>query len=590
MAFEIPFVINNVTGNDVTGDGITIPVATAAYASTLINADAARVEKYTVIVETDLVNDFFSFVDTPNSFNPWIKLTYVNSVRHYSTTSQQVAILNIAGAGSQGGALWIVGARISGFEYAYSDAPLTNFTTQFRSGRNILEDCDFEGYIYLPRMEDTRINGCRIRTGIVHSTNGDFSTWCLTHVRNCDLRGSNQFQNTGTISVPIWTAEEYRLQLNSNNAEYEGFAEYCGYNDFESCGDVTISLSVGQTYGKYNEIEPSFFFGNNWKDCNVNFTNDILTIPATWAAAIDADTMRSKATTDGVTLTPDWFERELFTTITRDAFEYQSSEADYILNHHLTPNRYAISQITPVANADYDFITDHYISNKTSPTPLVYKLTAPRAGKLRRLELQFIRNGNTEQLGTDGEVEITLEKSIGGVNFAPVGTFLSGIDSSTLEFDYVLEIGKAYKASIQPVGAAFGEIELYGMVGTINTMEDEISQSFTRVLVEQKGNNLLAETPIKYFVNPLNSNYRFYDPIRIASQVINPTNEFNNTYELSANELITRVDDPANPILPSTVGHMEIIYQDNDPITNPYNLEGYSIMTTEGLVIVKLKE
>jgi len=589
MAFETLFYVNSITGNDTTGDGISIPVATAAKASTLINADAARNEKYTIIVETDLINDVFNFVDTPNLFKTWIKIVYANGVKHYSNTSQLCAVINNGGSGSAGGALWVVGAKISGFTYSISDGAITNFTTQYRQPLGILENCDLEGYVHLPRMASYKLNTCRIRTGIVHSTNGSLASWCLTNSRNCDFRGANQFKNTGTISVPIWTVEEWRLNSDTGIAAYEGWQAICARNDFDSVGNITIALRVGQTYGASATAQQYYFMSNNFNGCNVNFTTNILTIPATWAAATDAATMRAKALTDGLTLASNWFEYERFSAITYDSFDFPATPAE-ILKRHIGANRYAITQTVPIANSDYTDASGVYESNKVSPTPLVYEMSAIRAAKLRRAILHFTRSGNTEQLGTDGEVEILIETSTDGTNFTTLGTFLSGIDSTTLDFDYILEVAKSVRFSIQPTGAAFGEVKFYGVTGEFLTLEDQLNQSFSRIFVEQKGNNLLAETPVKYLVNPLNSNYKYYNPIRIASQVIDQINEFNNTYALTADELISRANNINNPALASDFGHLEIIYKDSDPITNPYNIEGYSIVTSEGLVVVKLKQ
>lgn len=223
---------------------------------------------------------------------------------------------------------------------------------------------------------------------------------------------------------------------------------------------------------------------NNYKNCNFSFFDNPLTVPlptvgglvpCNSVAAIESEYFNVFAVTSAS------YSDATFRSIIDSSFYYPVNEDANYKNRQQGANRYAVSQVTPVANADYTFVTDHYVSNKVSPTPLVYELTATRAGKLRRLELQFVRTGNTEQLSaTSGEVEITLEKSTDGVNFTSIGTFLSGIDSTTLEYDLVLEVGKAYRASIQPVGAAFGEIELYGMVGEMLTLEDELSQTDLR--------------------------------------------------------------------------------------------------------------
>lgn len=105
--------------------------------------------------------------------------------------------------------------------------------------------------------------------------------------------------------------------------------------------------------------------------------------------------------------------------------------------------------------------------------------------------------------------------------------------------------------------------------------------------IEQKGSgqgNTLVSSDTLYYWNK-QTNYTNYTSVVNASKVIAPINPIDSTYLASAQDIIDRAEDVANPSL-GTIGGMQLIYQDGDPIANPYNLAGFIITTDVGDVVI----
>lgn len=132
---------------------------------------------------------------------------------------------------------------------------------------------------------------------------------------------------------------------------------------------------------------------------------------------------------------------------------------------------------------------------------------------------------------------------------------------------------------------------------TINTVDAELHHQLDAPIIgtneivttiTQKGNSTIIDSDVRYYWNRQQS-YEYYSEVVNASKVISPTNPIDSSYIASANEIVARVGNGANPGL-GTIGGMKLIYLDDNPVANPYNLTGFIITTSVGDILInKLK-
>lgn len=318
----------------------------------------------------------------------------------------------------------------------------------FNAGRQIaitLDSCIVVGDMYLERGVNKRYNNCTFSNGTaLFSVGGNGGSSVAYRFKNNTLSSFNDF------IIGHGEGVDSNLVVDSKLTILTDYSETASRNIFSN---VDVRSAIRST--TINAINALPYQSVS----NITELNAIIT-PLVWGA-----------------------EDVYFQSVTLGAFNYPTVKTEAtILNRHIGANRYAITQTVPIANADYTNVAGVYESNKVSPNPLVYIAEATRAGQLRTATLHFTRSGNTEQLGANGQVEILVETSTDGTNYTTLGTFLSGIDSSTLDFDFLNTPAKAIRASIQPTGAAFGELHFEGITVDFKTFEDRLSQTDTRIL------------------------------------------------------------------------------------------------------------
>ena len=112
--------------------------------------------------------------------------------------------------------------------------------------------------------------------------------------------------------------------------------------------------------------------------------------------------------------------------------------------------------------------------------------------------------------------------------------------------------------------------------------------SETWELSKQKDDNTIVDSGVLYYWNR-EPNYEYYNEIVEASKVIDNLNPINSSYLASAQDIIDRAEDLSNPGV-GIYGGMQLIWEGNDPIANPYNLTGFVITTVSGSIpINKIK-
>lgn len=200
----------------------------------------------------------------------------------------------------------------------------------------------------------------------------------------------------------------------------------------------------------------------------------------TYTLATSASQLRAQRDAAlGLTTPANWFNEFVFSSIALNNYNFPTSETSYILNRHIGAHRYAISQATPEANANLTDMGGYYVT--TAATSIVYTLELPQGRNIRRAILHINRTGANEQLGTNGQVELSIETSHDGVTYGSATTYLSGIDSSTLDYDFMGVGAKKVRITASNTGG-FGEIQYLGATVETNTLEDRLSQTDLRTL------------------------------------------------------------------------------------------------------------
>ncbi len=105
----------------------------------------------------------------------------------------------------------------------------------------------------------------------------------------------------------------------------------------------------------------------------------------------------------------------------------------------------------------------------------------------------------------------------------------------------------------------------------------------------QKGKNTLVDSGVYHKWNA-DTNFVDYSAVIAASLISDPANPIDKDYIASAEEIIARYNLPANPA--SGLGAIRLIWPDDDPITNPFNLVGFSIIIEGGkeVFITQIRE
>ena len=75
-----------------------------------------------------------------------------------------------------------------------------------------------------------------------------------------------------------------------------------------------------------------------------------------------------------------------------------------------------------------------------------------------------------------------------------------------------------------------------------------------------------------------------YSKVRAASLISDPANPIDKDWVVEASEIVARYNLPSNPA--SGYGRIELIYIEDDPINNPYNLVGFSIEIEGGEKVI----
>lgn len=108
--------------------------------------------------------------------------------------------------------------------------------------------------------------------------------------------------------------------------------------------------------------------------------------------------------------------------------------------------------------------------------------------------------------------------------------------------------------------------------------------SETWVLAQQKEDNTIVDSGVLYYWNR-ETKYENYSELVDASLVIDIANPINSAYLVNSRDIIDRANDVANPGI-GTFGGMQLLYYEDDPLTNPYNLSGFVITTVVGSIVV----
>lgn len=479
------YYVNSFTGSNLNDGSELTPFETISYAVTV------------AIGGNDLIK--FTGVDAGNiALTTSVNITCTDNSKIRGTGAYGLRIKN----GTHPSVSNFRNLDISGFDYA-----IDSDSNNLEGMQSNFIDCKLDGNVRhgLWRRNRVRYYNTVFLNGIIGEKN-KHPTFYNSRLENCSF--------INCIDVP--------LSFDRQAFSYDSIQQDLVRNYFKNC---SISIRSNQVTADPISVKNNKFDGCSFRFFTADpllfqyptFIREPLTsfVLCNTIAELNAKLTSDLSVDPTATLTSITSDQFDFQPISLDPFNYPTSKTDsQILNRHIGANRYAITQTVPVANADYTDVLGVYESNKVSPTPLVYELEVPRAGFARTATLHFTRSGNTEQLGTDGEVEILIETSTDGTNFTTLGTFLSGITSSTLDFDFLNAPAKAIRASIQPVGAAFGELHLEGITVDFKTLEDRLSQTDTRTLYTAGNiptnvselNNRAIHNPVANFTQAVEAN------------------------------------------------------------------------------------